>query len=84
MTDKEYEQKRNKLWYEYTAMLRRNCAARYVFDQIFNRAYALGRETETIVPGILAAQGNGPADEIAADALAIADALIKLSEKTNP
>lgn len=31
-----------------------------------------------IVPAILAAQGNGPADEIAADAL------IKLSEKTNP
>lgn len=28
--------------------LRRNCASRYVFDKIFDRAYALGKETETI------------------------------------
>lgn len=48
MTQTEYEQKRRELWYEYTAMLRRNCASRYVFDKIFYRAYALGREKETI------------------------------------
>lgn len=48
MANKDYEQKRNELWYEYTAMLRRNCASRYVFDKIFNRAYALGKEKETI------------------------------------
>lgn len=43
MTQPEYEQKRNELWYEYTAMLRRNCASRYVFDKIFDRAFALGK-----------------------------------------
>lgn len=48
MNNQEYEQKRNELWYEYTAMLRRNCATRYVFDKIFDRAYALGREKEAI------------------------------------
>ena len=44
MTQTEYEQKRAELWYEYTAMLRRNCATRYVFDKIFDRAYALGKQ----------------------------------------
>lgn len=44
MTQTEYDQKRNELWYEYNAMLRRNCASRYVFDKIFDRAYALGKQ----------------------------------------
>lgn len=44
MTQEDYEQKRSELWYEYTAMLRRNCASRYVFDKIFDRAYALGKQ----------------------------------------
>lgn len=48
MTQQEYEQKRAELWYEYTAMLRRNCASRYVFDKIFDRAYAIGKQTETV------------------------------------
>lgn len=55
MTQNEYEQKRNELWYEYTAMLRRNCASRYVFDKIFNRAYALGKQEKdaegTVISG---------------------------------
>lgn len=46
MNNQNYEQKRAELWYEYTAMLRRNCASRYVFDKIFDRAYALGKEKE--------------------------------------
>lgn len=48
MTNQEYEQKRSELWYEYTAMLRRNCASRYVFDQIFDRAFALGKQEKGV------------------------------------
>lgn len=55
MANKDYEQKRNELWYEYTAMLRRNCASRYVFDKIFDRAYALGKQEkdaeDTVIQG---------------------------------
>ncbi len=57
MTQIEYEHKRNELWYEYTAMLRRNCASRYVFDKIFDRAYALGKqekEADTVIQGWVA------------------------------
>jgi len=57
MTQADYEQKRNELWYEYTAMLRRNCASRYVFDKIFDRAYALGKQekdADTVIQGWVA------------------------------
>lgn len=63
MTDKEYKQKRNKLWYEYTAMLRRNCSARYVFDQIFDCAYALGKQEkdaeDTVIQGWVGRDQDG-------------------------
>lgn len=48
MTQQDYEQKKRECWEEYVNMLNRNCASRYVFDKIFDRAYALGREKETI------------------------------------
>lgn len=44
MTQQEYEQKRAELWYEYAAMLRRNCIPIEAFDYIFDRAYALGKQ----------------------------------------
>ena len=61
MTQQEYEQKRAELWYEYTAMLRSNCATRYVFDQIFDRAYNLGKQekdADTVIQGWVARDGN--------------------------
>lgn len=48
MTQTEYEQKKRECWEEYVNLLNHNSAARYVFDKIFDRAYALGREKETI------------------------------------
>lgn len=65
MTQQEYEQKRAELWYEYTAMLRRNCASRYVFDKIFDRAYDLGKQekdADTVIQGWVTRNGSGPYD----------------------
>lgn len=43
MTTEEYEQKKRECWGEYVNLLNHNSAARYVFDKIFDRAYALGK-----------------------------------------
>lgn len=62
MTQQEYEQKRAELWYEYTAMLRSNCATRYVFDKIFDRAYSLGKQekdADTVIHGWVARDLDG-------------------------
>ena len=44
MNHQEYDQKKRECWEEYTDMFHRNLAARYVFDKIFDRAYALGKQ----------------------------------------
>lgn len=44
MNNQEYEQQRRKCWEEYVNLLNHNSAARYVFDKIFDRAYALGKQ----------------------------------------
>lgn len=44
MTTEEYEQKKRECWGEYVNLLNHNSAARYVFDKIFDRAYALGKQ----------------------------------------
>lgn len=46
MTKEEYEQKHYEAWCEYTDMLHRNLDARYVFDKIFDRAFALGKQAK--------------------------------------
>ena len=44
MTQAEYKQKKQECWEEYVNLLNHNSAARYVFDKIFDRAYALGKQ----------------------------------------
>lgn len=44
MNNQEYEQKKRECWGEYVNLLNHNSAARYVFDKIFDRAYALGKQ----------------------------------------
>ncbi len=48
MTQIDYDQQKRECWEEYVNLLNHNSAARYVFDKIFDRAYALGKQTETI------------------------------------
>ena len=57
MTQQEYEQKRRECWEEYVNMLNINTATRYVFDKIFDRAYALGKQekdADTVIVGWVA------------------------------
>ena len=44
MNNQEYEHKKRECWKVYVDMLNRNCATRYMFDKIFDRAYALGKQ----------------------------------------
>lgn len=48
MTQTEYEQKKRECWEEYVNLLNNNSATRYMFDKVFDRAYALGKQTETV------------------------------------
>lgn len=64
MNKQDYGQKRRECWEEYVNMLNRNCATRYVFDQIFDRAYALGKQTEAITREEIEKVAKRFADEI--------------------
>ena len=46
MTQKEYNQKKQECWEEYVNLLNHNSVARYVFNKIFDRAYALGKQAK--------------------------------------
>lgn len=62
MNKQDYGQKRRECWEEYVNMLNRNCATRYVFDQIFDRAYALGKQekdADTVIQGWVARDLDG-------------------------
>lgn len=48
MTQQEYEQKKRECWENVKFALRAPNTAREVFEFIFDRAYALGKEKETI------------------------------------
>lgn len=48
MTDKKYQQKKLKCWEKVKFALHTPNTGRQVFDFIFGRAYALGREKETV------------------------------------
>ena len=48
MTDKKYQQKKLKCWGKVKFALHTPSTGRQVFDFIFGRAYALGREKETV------------------------------------
>lgn len=49
MTDKEYEQKKRECWEEFQVANRTTLeTTKQAFDYIFDRAYALGKQTETI------------------------------------
>lgn len=61
MTQTEYEAKKRECWEEYVSMLNRNCATRYVFDKIFDRAYAIGKQekdADTVISGWVAIDEN--------------------------
>ncbi len=44
MKQTEYDQKKRECWEEYVNMLNCQYATKYVFDKIFDRAYALGKQ----------------------------------------